>query len=143
MSGPPAFRAEAPVPYNIGVTHQIDQWLAPFGLAEFLRGHVVAVLADLPPEVLQDLMGDPAFVMYDYEPGVMMHVPMRLSSRGPARTVVLKRTLRRRPEPFNRWLVAHELAHAFLRHGLRPADNDEAAADALAAAWGFPRPAAA
>jgi hypothetical protein len=128
------------------VTPQIHDWLAPFGLEEFLLQHVAEVLAALPPEVREDLMGDPAFVIYDYEPGVIMHVPMRLGISGPARTVVLKRTLRRRSEQFIRWLIAHELAHSFLRHGLRgpnkdKAANDEATADALAAQWGFTRPA--
>ena len=121
------------------MTEQIHQWLLPFNLAEFLHTHVAEVFLALPAAVRQDMMEDPDFVLYDYEPGVMMHVPMRLTARGPARTVVLKRTLRRRPEAFVRWLIAHELAHAYLRHGLQPGTNDEAAADELAAAWGFPR----
>ena len=38
-------------------------------------------------------------------------------------------------------LLAHELAHAYLRNeGRWPGDDPEAAADALAAEWGFPRP---
>ena len=118
----------------------IDQWLAPFGLDPSLQASVAEVVSALPIEVRRDLMEDPGFVFYDYEPGKTMNVPMRLESGQPGRTVVLKRTLLNRPKPFVRWLIAHELAHAFLRHGLQSGTNDEAAADQLAAQWGFPRP---
>ena len=38
-------------------------------------------------------------------------------------------------------MIAHELAHAYLRHaGRHPDEDPEFAADSLAAAWGFPRP---
>ena len=58
------------------------------------------------------------------------------------RSVVLKRTLRHRPIAFVRWVIAHELAHAHLRNGGRhPGEDPEHAADSLAAAWGFPKPA--
>ena len=58
-----------------------------------------------------------------------------------SRSVVLKRTLRRGPTDFVRYVIAHELAHAHLRNGGRyPGEDPEAAADALAAEWGFPRP---
>jgi len=54
---------------------------------------------------------------------------------------VLKRTLRLRPQPFVRYVIAHELAHAHLRNrGRWEAEDPEHAADALAAEWGFPRP---
>jgi hypothetical protein len=71
-----------------------------------------------------------------------MHVPVASPRRNrPARSVVLKRTLRHRPLAFVRWLIAHEVAHAHLRHGGRwPGEDPEHAADALAADWGFPRP---
>jgi hypothetical protein len=124
----------------------IDSWLRPFKLDEHLRSHASEVLASLPPHVRADLMGDPAFTMCDYEPGpgVTYHVPVRLGAagRGPGRAVVLKRTLRRRPPEFVRWVIAHELAHAHLRNAGRwPGDDPEHAADALAAGWGFPKPA--
>ena len=89
-------------------------------------------------------MDDPAFTMCDYEPrvGRAFYVPVKLPTRKrTSRSVVLKRTLRTRPEPFVRWVIAHELAHAHLRNGGRyPGDDPEHAADALAAGWGFPRP---
>ena len=63
------------------------------------------------------------------------------ATRRPSRCVVLKRTLRRRPESFIRWVIAHELAHAHLRNGGRwPEEDPEVAADGLAADWGFPKP---
>jgi hypothetical protein len=71
-----------------------------------------------------------------------MQVPVKAPTRsGAARSVVLKRTLTRRPAAFARWLIAHEIAHAHLRNGGRwPGDDPEHAADALASTWGFPRP---
>jgi hypothetical protein len=102
------------------------------------------VVEALPAEVRADLMSDPAFVICDYEPDPTrsFQVPMgRPGVNGSGRSVVLKRTLRRREPAFVRWLIAHELAHAHLRNEGRHAGEDpEAAADALAADWGFPRP---
>ncbi|MGH7215265.1 MAG: ImmA/IrrE family metallo-endopeptidase [Tepidisphaeraceae bacterium] len=122
----------------------IDRWLERFDLDAWLRDHVAVVFVGLPQPVRSDLMDDPSFLLCDYEPGpaVVMHVPLRLEGRGtPARSVVLKRTLRRRPTEFVRYVIAHELAHAHLRNRGRWADDDpERAADALAAEWGFPRP---
>jgi hypothetical protein len=127
------------------MTADIDHWLRPFALDERLHAHTAEVIASLPSSVRDDLMGDPAFSMCDYQPGpgVIMHVPVRFpaASREPSRTVVLKRTLTARPEPFVRWVIAHELAHAHLRNAGRwPGDDPEHAADALAEGWGFPRP---
>src|SRR3954453_12872666 len=111
---------------------RIDIWLRPFALDERLHAHTAEVMASLPMSVRDDLMGDPAFAMFDYQPGpgVVMHVPVRLP---PSRTVVLKRTMLARPESFVRWVIAHELAHAHLRNAGRwPGDDPEHAADALA-----------
>jgi hypothetical protein len=122
----------------------IETWLLGFGLEGWLRAHVVEVVAMLPESVRDDLMGDPGFVMHDYEPGdrVVTHVPVGAPSAGrPGRAVSLKRTLRRRPTEFVRWVIAHELAHAHLRNrGRFEAEDPEVAADSLAAEWGFPRP---
>lgn len=122
----------------------IDSWLRPFALDERLHVHAAEVVASLPPHVREDLMGDPAFSMCDFEPGpgVVFHVPVRFpASSGPGRAVVLKRTLCARPDIFVRWVIAHELAHAHLRNAGRwPGDDPERAADALAEGWGFPRP---
>ena len=126
------------------MSEQIEQWIGQFGLADFLQPHVATVISNLPAAVRDDLMQDAAFTMCDYDPTPRLpfRVPVGLPMRGkPARSVVLKRTLVRRSDAFIRWLIAHELAHAHLRHGGRwPAEDPELAADALAAAWGFPRP---
>lgn len=122
----------------------IDEWLARIELDADLRGHVGDVLATMPGGVVAGLIGDPSFTLCDYEPipGAMLLVPVgppRPSAGG--RSVVLKRTLRRRPVPFIRYVIAHELAHAHLRNAGRwPGDDPERAADALAAKWGHPRP---
>jgi hypothetical protein len=120
----------------------LQSWLDRFSLDAVLLPHVAVVFGALPTAVRDDLVMDPAFVLCDYEPGRMMNVPVGAPSRNrPGRSVVLKRTLRHRPEKFVRWLIAHEVAHAHLRHAGRwPGDDPEHAADALAAAWGFPKP---
>jgi hypothetical protein len=121
----------------------VESWLDAFPLEPFLRTHVAAVCAALPPHVLSDFVTDPGFTFYDYEPSsAPAHIPVRAPSRkGPSRSVVLKRTLRRRPDNFIRWVIAHELAHAHLRNAGRHAGEDpEHAADSLAADWGFPKP---
>ena len=118
-------------------------WLDSFPLEPSLRAHVAVVFTALPADVRSDFVSDPGFTLYDYEPSALpAHIPVRSpSGRGPSRCVVLKRTLRRRPENFIRWVIAHELAHAHLRNGGRHAGEDpEHAADSLAADWGFPRP---
>jgi len=122
----------------------IDDWLLPFGLAAPLRQHVADVVAALPLEIREDLIGDPAFRFSDYEPGnnVVALIPVSAPRRRrPSRSVVLKRTLRHRPAAFIQYVIAHELAHAHLRNGGRwEGDDPERAADALAAEWGFTRP---
>ena len=122
----------------------INQWLCAFQLDGWIRDHVAAVFQELPDEVRADLMDDPEFVVCDFDPGpnAVLEVPVRFSGGGnPGRSIVLKRTIKLRPVPFVRWVIAHELAHAYLRHGGRwPHEDPEQAADSLAAAWGFPKP---
>src|SRR6476469_807189 len=117
----------------------IEGFLARFELHEALEPHVAEVLSRLPSAVLRAFVEDPAFQMCDYEPGprgTRMHVRVQLGGR----TVILKRTLRSRPDPFIKGVIAHELAHAHLRNGGRwPGEDPERAADALAADWGFAR----
>ena len=123
---------------------RLTNWLRGFALDDFLHAHVVGVMAGLPDSVRDDFLGDPAFVLFDYEPaaGAMTVVPVGPPRRNAAgRSVVLKRTLRRRPPAFVRYVIAHELAHAHLRNaGRHPGEDPERAADALAAEWGYPRP---
>jgi hypothetical protein len=121
-----------------------DHWLDSFRIDAALRPHVAAVFAKMPGSIRDDLMADPHFHLYDYEPGAaaVMHVPVGLPTRGrPARSVVLKRSLRRASVPFVRWIIAHEIAHAHLRNAGRwHGEDPEQAANALAEQWGFPKP---
>jgi Zn-dependent peptidase ImmA (M78 family) len=56
--------------------------------------------------------------------------------------VVLKPQLAECAKTFAHYVIAHELAHACLHNGgWREMDDPETAADALAACWGFPKPA--
>ena len=123
---------------------RLINWLRGFDLDDFLLAHVAGVMDGLPDSVRDDFLGDPAFVLFDYEPaaGAMTVVPVGPPRRNAAgRSVVLKRTLRRRPPAFVRYVIAHELAHAHLRNaGRHPGEDPERAADALAAEWGYPRP---
>jgi len=122
----------------------ISDWLDRCALDPAVRSRAAEVLCSLPQSVLDDLIADPSFTMCDFEPGPgrVFQVPMQLrAGSGPGRAVVLKRTLRSRPNDFARWVIAHELAHAHLRNrGRFPGEDPEHAADDLAAKWGFPRP---
>lgn len=126
------------------MSERVSRWLQGFALDEFLHAHVAVVMVCLPDHVRDDFLEDPGFVLCDYEPaaGAVTVVPVAPPRRNAAgRSVVLKRTLRRRPEAFVRYVIAHELAHAHLRNAGRwPGDDPERAADALAAEWGYPRP---
>lgn len=122
----------------------LTDWLMSFKLDPFLHSHVEAVLAALPGEIRDGLVSDPAFRLWDYEGlrGQTFFVPLASPGLGkPARSVVLKRTLKAHAPEFVRYVIAHELAHAHLNNGGRyPGEDPETAADALAADWGFPRP---
>src|SRR6201996_8495553 len=108
---------------------KLNNWLARFSLDALLQAHIACVLARLPGHVLDDLVDDPSFALADYEPGpgVIALIPVGMPGRNRAsRSVVLKRTLRRRPTAFIRYVIAHELAHAHLRNGGRwPGDDPE------------------
>jgi hypothetical protein len=122
----------------------LDSWLRSFGLDHFLHDHVHDVICSLPDAIRHDFVTDPAFTICDYEPGprAVAHIPLAAPrARRPSRSVVLKRTLRHRPNAFVRYVIAHELAHAHLHNrGRSPSEDPEHAADALAAEWGFPKP---
>ena len=119
-------------------------WLARFRLDPTIGAHVRAVIDALPEPVRRDLMTDPSFTICEYTPAPdgAATVPVGApGAQGSSRSVALKSTLAERPAPFVRWLVAHELAHAHLRNAGRfPEEDPEDAANALAAAWGFPYP---
>jgi hypothetical protein len=134
----------SPHGYNIPVRNRITEWLLQFDLHAFLHEHVVEVFCAMPEVVREELMGDPGFLLHDYDPahGAAVVPIARLVAGSPSRSVSLKRTLIHRPVDFVRWVIAHELAHAHLRNGgTDGAPDPEIAADMLAANWGFPRPA--
>lgn len=121
-------------------------YLEPFADCEPLQRHLLNVLNALPDQVIRDFVEDHRFrVTVDQViPGQGRTV--LLASPGPvgegSRCVVLKRRLADRSEAFACYVIAHEFAHAYLRNGGWGQITDaEDAADALAASWGFGRPA--
>jgi hypothetical protein len=100
----------------------------------------------LPSDVQQDFLGDSNFfiTMENFVPGKGWTLWMALpepASRDASRAVVLRRRLADCDLEFGLYVIAHELAHAYLRNGGWGEISDrEHAADALAASWGFPRP---
>lgn len=104
------------------------------------------MLDALPSEVQRDFLDDPRFrvTLENYVPGqgwsLWMPTPGPIGSS--SRCVVLRPRLSTCSEAFATYVIAHEFAHAFLRNGGWGEITDvEEAADALAATWGFRRPA--
>ena len=125
-----------------------DAFTEPFAGHPLLQERVLAVLRALPGDVQRDFVDDPRFgtAIDNYEPGkgwtLLMPTP------GPpgegSRRVVLRPKLEVASESFAKYIIAHEFAHAFLRNGGWVEITDvEEAADALAASWGFHKPATA
>ena len=110
-----------------------------------MRERVLSVFSSLPEGVQEEFMGDPGFGMGIYDTGRLGGSPLLIPCPQPAqgsRLVALERSLTARSRAFAHYVIAHELAHALLRNrGRHPEEDPEVAADSLAAAWGFPRPA--
>lgn len=112
---------------------------------EPLRHRVLTVLNSLPPDVQRDFLTDSRFriTQENYVSGkgwsLWMDAPGPIGRA--SRCVVLRPKLADCAEAFAHYVIAHELAHAFLGNGGWGEITDgEAAADALAASWGFIRP---
>jgi hypothetical protein len=112
-----------------------------------LVARVVHVLWTIPQDIVASLLNDPCFqiAIDNHVPGrggtVWMACPGDITWKG-SRSVVLKRRLVDCAHDFAHYVIAHELAHANLWNGAWGDITDpEEAADALAASWGFPRPA--
>lgn len=112
---------------------------------EPLRQRALVVLNALPPDVQRDFIDDARFriTLENYLPGkgwsLWMDAPGPVGNA--SRCVVLRSKLADCAEAFAHYVIAHELAHAFLGNGGWGEITDrEAAADALAASWGFTRP---
>ena len=138
----PAYRVE---PMNAGATRTLRRYIEPFADYEALAHRVLTVLRALPDRVLRDFQGDPRFRLALDDCGPTNGRTVWLSSPGPvgngSQCVVLKPRLADCPEAFAYYVIAHELAHAHLRNGgWGEIEDAEAAADALAASWGFVRP---
>ena len=111
-----------------------------------LADRVVQVLAALPADVLLDLRRDEGFhlALEDFQPGrgTKVWMPVAAGNWQESRSVVLRPRLNACREDFALYVIAHELAHAYLRNGGWGDIRDpELAADSLAAHWGFARPA--
>jgi len=120
-------------------------YLTAFADCEPLRQRVLTVLVALPEKVQRDFLDDPRFqiTQEDFVPGkgwkLWMDIPGPIGSG--SRCVVLRPKLANCSEAFACYVIAHELAHAYLRNGGWGEITDrEEAADALAASWGFCRP---
>ena len=110
---------------------------------ERLTQRVLSVLTKLPSEVADDFIGDPSFVIAldDFVPGRGRKVWLPSPQQYRSRCVVLKQRLSHCSEEFAIYIIAHELAHAYLDNGgWNEIDDPERAADALADHWGFPKP---
>lgn len=115
--------------------------LKPFEAYPLLKARIEYVFTKLPREVHDDLLGDRSFLIAldDCQPGrgrtVLVSAP---GASGASRSVILKPRLERCSAAFTCYIVAHELAHAYLHNGgWGDITCREEAADALAASWGF------
>lgn len=109
-----------------------------------LRVRLVEVLRQLPVAVIEDFAGDARFSItkMNQSRGEQLKLMMALPSPNGqgSRCVVLKERLATCERQFGLYVIAHELAHAYLRNGPWEDYTDiEEAADALAAHWGFLR----
>lgn len=113
-----------------------------------LQERILAVLRNLPATVVQDILNDARFTMVVYDPaeGPQTQFHLAAPGRGDAgsRMIAWKISLAHAPLDFANYVIAHEFAHAHLRNRGRTHDEDpEDAADALAAEWGYDKPASA
>jgi hypothetical protein len=120
-------------------------YLAAFADFPALAQRLLTVLESLPEAVQRDFLDDPRFsvAVDNYKPGQgwTLWMPTPSVTGESSRCVVLRTKLADCAEAFAHYVIAHELAHAFLRNGSWGEYTDvEEAADALAASWGYCRP---
>ncbi len=122
----------------------LESLLVAFEEADPLRTRVHRVLAALPCEVQRDFIDDPRFCIRPLTRKSSCETLLAFPAPdgSVSRCVVLKKRLATCSLAFGLYVIAHELAHAYLRNGpwQQFADPEEAA-DALAASWGFGKPA--
>ena len=136
---------EVPGSVDIAWIDSLPSQVERFVDQEPIKTRLVTVLSAIPQEVARDLLEDPRFriALDDFVPGWGRTVWLSCPAPGVrgSRCVVLKRRLGECPAAFAHYVIAHELAHAYLRNGAWGDIADpELAADALAASWGFSRP---
>ncbi|MCH1441191.1 MAG: hypothetical protein L7W43_16125 [Rubripirellula sp.] len=121
----------------------LDSLLVAFEGTDPLRTRVYRVLSALPSEVQRDFTEDPRFCIRPLTRKSSCETLLAFPAPdgSVSRCVVLKKRLASCSLAFGLYVIAHELAHAYLRNGSwnQFADPEEAA-DALAASWGFDKP---
>jgi len=137
--------AEGETDPNAAVAGKFDRLLHDLQPWPVLFRRSLQVLQVLPEDVQQDFLQDPRFrlTFEDYQPdrGWTLWLPTPGGPGEGTRCVVLRLRLNDCHPEFAAWVIAHELAHAFLRNGgWNEISDPEEAADALAKSWGFPRP---
>ncbi|MCR9292156.1 MAG: hypothetical protein NXI32_05520 [bacterium] len=123
----------------------LQNHVASFEHLPRLSARLSLVLRALPEEIVEDFVADSTFqiTLENYRPGKGSQLFMSLPTHREhvSRCVVLRSKLDQAPEDFALYIIAHELAHAFLRNGgWKDIEDAEHAADALALSWGFPKP---
>ncbi|HBE68336.1 MAG TPA: hypothetical protein DDW52_09335 [Planctomycetaceae bacterium] len=122
----------------------IGRLLSGVSHVDEIRISLEIILRSLPVEVIEDFLADPTFRIDLEQLGQNNRSQMFMAApigRDVSRCVILRPKLRRASDAFRNYVIAHELAHAFLRNGGWGQYTDrEEAADALAAIWGYPRP---
>ncbi|MGB7329643.1 MAG: hypothetical protein WBD31_32515 [Rubripirellula sp.] len=135
----------SPNPEHASAPLRLHELVQAFAHDDPLRGRVLHVLMAIPADVQQDFIDDPRFSIiklnFHRGTGSKLYMALPLPDGSSSRCVALKPRLSDCAEPFGLYVIAHELAHAFLRNGPWGEITDpEDAADAMAADWGFPRP---
>ncbi len=122
------------------VSREVEEFVSTFITDETVKARVIHVFSALPEDIQQHFLRDPGFSIGMPDWGTRALIGPPQGSQG-SRLVLLKSSLRHRSRAFALYVIAHELAHAFLRNrGRSPEEDPEIAADSIAAEWGFPRP---
>jgi hypothetical protein len=126
-------------------TESFERYLTTFAHLPRLQDRLLEVLRVLPEDVQLDFLEDSRFriALDDFAPAAGRSVWLACPAPGGngSRCVVLKPRLANCAKDFALYVIAHELAHAYLRNGTWGDHADpESSADALAANWGFVKP---
>ncbi|MBI3616538.1 MAG: ImmA/IrrE family metallo-endopeptidase [Candidatus Omnitrophica bacterium] len=111
-----------------------------------LRLLAYEVLTDLPKEVREWVVQSICFIELwghggEFPPSLLRRMRWEKNGKGSSnsRFIALSSRLRREPEAVAKFVIAHEIAHVWLKHDpVVKTPEDERQADAQAAKWGFP-----